>query len=318
MLDRAADDLERGGPVAGALAGHGDAAASMPALRLMGAVHRLVLAGEAPALAAHFPSAGGDGDPAAAWPAFRDLLAERRDRVGELVPRPVQTNEPGRCAALLGGLLLAEARGGHPLRLLEVGASAGLNLHPDRFGYASGEARWGDPGSAVQLTDVFAGTRRPRRRPLRVAERAGSDPEPLDPGSEEDRQSLRAYVWANMAERLRRLEAALDLAAAPPERVERAGAGAWLGRRLERPVEGRTTVVVHTIVMQYVTEGERAEVDALLEAAGAWATPRAPLARLSMEPGGARADVRLRLWPGGEEQLVARSGYHGPPVEWLG
>jgi hypothetical protein len=230
----------------------------------------------------------------------------------------VQTNEPGRCAALLGALLLAEERGGHPLRLLEIGASAGLNLYPDGVGYASGRERWGDPGSPLQIADVFAGARRPPRRPLRVAERAGSDPQPLDPGSEEDRQTLRAYVWADMAERRRRLDAALDLAAARPERVERAGAADWLRARLRHPVEGRTTVVVHTIVMQYVTEGERAEVDALLEAAGARATPRAPLARLSMEPGGRRADVRLRLWPGGEEQLVARSGYHGSPVEWLG
>jgi hypothetical protein len=86
LLDRAADDLEQGGPVAGALSGHeDDAAGSMPALRLMGAVHRLVLGDDAPALAAHFPSAGGAGDPAGAWPAFRDLLAERRDRVRELV-----------------------------------------------------------------------------------------------------------------------------------------------------------------------------------------------------------------------------------------
>ncbi len=244
----------------------------MPALRLMGAVHRLVLGDDAPALAAHFPSAGGAGDPASAWPAFRDLLAERRDRVRELVARPVQTNEPGRCAALLGALLLAEER---------VGGNAGATP------------------AAPADRDVFAGARRPRR-------------------SEEDRQKLRAYVWADMAERRRRLDAALDLAAARPERVERAGAADWLRARLRHPVQGRTTVVVHTIVMQYVTEGERAEVDALLEAAGARATPRAPLARLSMEPGGARADVRLRLWPGGEEQLVARSGYHGPPVEWLG
>ncbi len=319
LLARAAEDLEAGGPVADVLAGHeDDPGGSVPALRLMGAVHRLVLGGEAPALAARYPSAGGDGDAEGAWPAFRDLLAERRDRVRELLERGVQTNEPGRCAALLGGLLLAEERGGQPLRLLEIGASAGVNLHADRFGYASGDARWGDPDSPVQLADVFEGDRRPPERPLAIAERAGSDPEPIDPGDEEQRLDLRAYVWPDMLERLHRLDAALEIAAAQRERVERAGAAGWLRERLAEPVAGRTTVVVHTIVMQYVPGEERAEVDRLFDEAGARATREAPLARLSMEPGGDRAEVRLRLWPGGDERLVARSGYHGPPVEWLG
>jgi hypothetical protein len=318
LLARAADDLAAGGPVATVLAGHeDDPGGSVPPLRLMGAVHRLVLGGEAPALAAHYPSAGGDGDAEAAWPAFRAVLAEQRDRVRELLERGVQTNEPGRCAALLGGLLLAQERFGLPLRLLEVGASAGVNLHADRFAYASGDARWGDPGSPVRLTDVFAGERHPPERPLEIAERAGSDPEPIDPGDEEQRRDLRAYVWADMRERLDRLDAALELAAGRPERVERAGAAEWLRARLAAPAPGRTTVVVHTIVMQYVPDDERAEVDRLLDEAGARATADAPLARLSMEPGGDRADVRLRAWPGGDEQLVATSGYHGPPVEWL-
>ncbi len=318
LLARAAEDLEAGGPVATVLAGHeDDPGGSVPPLRLMGAVHRLVLGGEAPALAAHYPSVGGGGDADAAWSAFRDLLAERRDRVRELLERGVQTNEPGRCAALLGGLLLAEERGGHPLRLLEIGASAGVNLHADRFGYRSGDARWGDPDSTVQLVDVFEGDRHPPERRLAIAERAGSDPEPIHPGDEEPRLDLRAYVWADMLDRLERLDAALEIAAAQPERVERAGAAEWLRERLAEPAVGRTTVVVHTIVMQYVPDEERAEVDRLFEEAGARATPDAPLTRLSMEPGGDRADVRLRTWPGGDEQLVARSGYHGPPVEWL-
>src|SRR3954463_12269747 len=70
-------------------------------LRLMGVVHRMVLAGDAPELAAHYPSAGGDGDATAAWSAFKSLLEERDIKLD----RPVQTNEVGRSAALLGGFL---------------------------------------------------------------------------------------------------------------------------------------------------------------------------------------------------------------------
>ena len=50
-------------------------------LRVIGAVHKLVLSGAAPALAAHFPSVGGDGDAAAAWPL---VVVDRRRALGVL------------------------------------------------------------------------------------------------------------------------------------------------------------------------------------------------------------------------------------------
>ncbi len=89
LLARAAEDLEAGGPVATVLAGHeDDPGGSVPPLRLMGAVHRLVLGGEAPALAAHYPSVGGDGDAEAAWPLVRELLGTARDELARSAHRP--------------------------------------------------------------------------------------------------------------------------------------------------------------------------------------------------------------------------------------
>ena len=86
LCGRIADDVEAGGPAAVVLAGHEeDRPASALALRLMGAVHRLVLGGEAPALARHYPSVGGDGDEAGAWQAFRVLLGERCEDLRTLV-----------------------------------------------------------------------------------------------------------------------------------------------------------------------------------------------------------------------------------------
>jgi hypothetical protein len=66
--------------------------------------------------------------------------------------------------------------------------------------------------------------------------------------------------------------------------------------------------------MQYVDPAERDRVAAVLEKAGARASAAAPLARLALEPGGELADLRLTVWPGGEERLLAQAGYHGEPV----
>ena len=71
----------------------------------MGGVHRLVILGRAPGLAWFYPSVGGEGDPEDAWPAFRAVLDEHRDELRAGLDQPPQTNEVGRAAALIGGLL---------------------------------------------------------------------------------------------------------------------------------------------------------------------------------------------------------------------
>ena len=150
LLAAAADDYEAGGPTAEVLAGvEHDPPGSVPALRLMGALHRLVLERQAPLLATHYPSVGGEAGPDGAWDAARALLAARGDDVRTLLRQPVQTNEPGRQAVLYGGLAHLGATTGLPVRLLEVGASAGLNLVPEAVCYrvdgvpgATRAARW--------------------------------------------------------------------------------------------------------------------------------------------------------------------------------
>ncbi|HEX2233524.1 MAG TPA: DUF2332 domain-containing protein [Thermoleophilaceae bacterium] len=319
LMLRAAGDVEAGGPTLRVLEGReDDPYESMLQLRFMGAVHRLALEGKAKELAARYPSTGGEGDPDSVWEAFRATIEARADELRGLVERPVQTNEPGRARALAGGFLVLAAETGLPLRPLELGASAGLNLRWDGYRYDDVKWAFGDPGSPVRFRDFFVDDARP---PLpagvEIAERAGCDAAPVDPTTEEGRLTLKSYLWPDQTDRLRLLDAALAVADRVPAPVEGARAGDWLERRLASGHAGACTVVFHSIVMQYVAEEEREQIDRLLASHGADASDDAPLARLAMEPGGEEAHLTLTLWPGGEERLLATSGYHGAEVRWL-
>lgn len=321
LLAGAADELDRTGPVADLLQPLADdRGGSVPSLRFAGALHRLVLERRAPALALHYPSVGGTAPVDRVWPVARETVAEHLAELAEGVRRPVQTNEVGRSAALYGGLLTVAASTGLPVRLLELGASGGLNLRVEHVAYETAAGVLGDPASPVRLHDPWRGTP-PAPVRLEVVERKGCDPSPLDPTSTEDRLTLTSYVWADQVERLERLRGALQVAARVPATVTREPASAFLERELADPAPGVVTVVWHSVVRQYLAPDERARVDTLLEQAGARATGGAPLARLSLEPekvgeGEYAFRVELASWPDGERRVLADCLGHGPPVTW--
>lgn len=318
LLAHTADDILAGGPAWEVLRGREeDPRGSALALRFMGAVHRLVLRGEGPGLAPFYRSVGGSEGPDGAWEPFRRLLESHIDRLRDEVMRPVQTNEVGRAGALVGGFLSAAERFGLPLRVLELGASAGLNLRWDHFNYEARGERWGPADSRVRLCDFDTPPTPPFGIQAVVAERRGCDKNPLDPNSEEDRLTLLSFVWCDQAWRVRRLRAAFEVAAQVPAAVDRANAPEWLEEQLVREPDGVATVVFHSIFMQYLTEADRERTLDVLHQAGATATEKAPLAWLRMEPAGDHADVHLTMWPGGDERLIAHSGFHGAQVQWL-
>ena len=154
-----------------------------PALQLMGALHRLVLEGRAPELARFYPSTGGTPDAPAARQALIDTVEQYHDVLPGLMQRPIQTNEVGRSAALLVGFLTVARQTGLPLRVLEIGASAGLNLRWDHYRYTGPAGEWGDPDSPVEIAEAFTGQRPPLDLRPSVVERRGCDPHPLDPAS---------------------------------------------------------------------------------------------------------------------------------------
>lgn len=281
-------------------------------LRLAGGLHALVRRGEAPALAGCYPP-NPLPDEAALWAALGPALAE--PGLLRWLDSAPQTNEVGRSAVLTAGLLALAERFPDPVELLELGASAGLNLLLDRYGHDLGGVRAGDPGSAVQLRPEWKGRPPPDAR-VAVARRSGVDLRPVDPVRDGER--LLAYVWPDQARRLARLEAALAIAGEDPPRVDRGDAADWLEARLAEPrAPGAVRVVLHTIAFQYFPEGAKARIAAMLEGAGtAGATPLAWL-RCEPEAGEDRITLRLRTWPGGEERVLALCHPHGAWVRWL-
>ncbi len=329
LLARSADDIERGGPVARVLDGWtGNPFPDALPLRLMGAVHRLVLDGAASDLARYYPSAGGAPAWPAAWDAFAEVVDQRADTLRPDLWRCVQTNEVRRSAALLGGFLAVAAAHVLPLRLLEIGSSAGLNLCWDRYRYETVELDdaaaaapprhlWGDANSPVAIRVGWSGPRDLFRTPARVAERAGCDIDPIDVREPTHARRLESFVWADQRERVTQLRAAVALARRDAPPLVRCGAADWLAEQLATPRDGMATVLFHSIMWWYLSEAERERVAAMIAAAGQRADADAPFAWLRLEIGGTQEpNVILTQWPGGAEVVLGSADPHGRFVRW--
>ena len=239
----------------------------------------------------------------------------------------MQTNEVGRAAALVGGFLEVVRRFALPLRVLEVGASGGLLLNWDRYRYEARGETWGPERSPVRLCSYSTPPIPPFDTTASVVSHGGCDPWPVDASTEDGRLTLQSYVWPDQLHRFRLLKAALEVARAHSVTVERAGAAEWTRGRLSETKTGVATVVYHSIVGQYLGPEERRAFATTLEDAGASASDSAPIAWLRFEAGEVGTSdpvlttsfaITLRMWPDGDEQVVARAGPHGDAVTWIG
>nr|BFE87318.1 hypothetical protein GCM10020093_099190 [Planobispora longispora] len=238
--------------------------------------------------------------------------------------RPPQTNEVGRANLLIAGLLAVARTVRLPVRLFELGSSAGLNLRADRFRCTDGDFSWGPADSPVVLAEAWGGAppgwlvESARAHPdIEIVERRGCDLTPLDPVSSDGALALRAYVWPDQGDRAARLEGALRLAAEAPATVEAIGAADFLsGVRL---APGTLTVVWHSIMQQYVPAAEWARVERELDRLAAESTEEAGFAHVSFEPrpvGGPRFQLAVRLGAA-EERVLAGARPHGLPAHDL-
>jgi hypothetical protein len=325
LLEAAARDVAGGGVLAHLVQGwRGHPVLDALALRLLGGVHRLVLEGAAPALARHFPSAGGAPELERVWGDFLVTAEIHAARLRAALDEPVQTNEIARSAVLLGGFLRVAAETGLPLRALEIGSSAGLNLLFDRHRYVLGPHAWGDPGAEITIRAAWEGPPPDLAAPLRVTSRAGSDPNPLDLRDDAVVRRLASFLWPEQSERRALLDAAVQLARREGVPVGRASAAPFLARELAATHPGVATVVFHSVIWWYVPEDERREVTRLVLGAGARATAAAPLYWLRME-GATPREAELRLLRVGpplaaaapQDLLLAKAHWHGQSVRWL-
>jgi hypothetical protein len=294
-------------------------AAPVPNLLFAG-VQYLLLRGADHPLVGFYPACGGDPgrtdiDPV---PLFRDFCLAHADAIRRLLEtRRVQTNEVRRCALLLPAFaVVAGEAAGRPLAIVEIGASAGLNLLWDRYGYDYGGARCGDPEAPVQLRCALRGAQAP---PIpatmpSVAWRVGLDLKPIDVHDDDAVLWLRALTWPEQVERAALLEHALDLARREPPLLLAGDALELLPGVLQRVPGDAALCLVHTFTLNQFTPEMRDQFWAL--AAGEslrrpvqvvsleWREPAPPLVVTRLE-GGAR-----------HERELARCDPHGAWIEW--
>ena len=314
LLAVLADDLEAGGPTLDIVRGHLDAPRGQAtSLRLLAGMHRVVLRGEEPELAAFYPTTGGDRPFAEVGEHVRPVLERHAEELRLALDLAPQTNEVGRSALLAVGLFEAVRRTGlRRVRLLEPGASAGLNLNVDHYRFTGPGWAWGPEDSPLQLDTDAAGV---RPEELEVVARRGCDLAPVDASTPEGARYLTSFVWPFDVARHARLAAALEVARAHPVTVDRAPAASWLAEQLAVPADdGVLTVVWQSITQQYWPAAESAAVEQTI----AEARSRMPLAHIHME-GVPPQDGAYTIEEHGPQtrldgDVLARSHHHGPPV----
>jgi hypothetical protein len=186
--------------------------------------------------------------------AFRAFVVGNQDDLRDLMSvRSTQTNEPGRCAVLLP-LLAALTQ---PIALLEVGASAGLCLLPDRYGYDYGGHRIGPADSPVTFPCEPRGSVPVPKTVPEVAWRLGVDLHPLDVTDPDTGRWLTALVWAGDAEREDRLGAAINVASMNPPSVVSGDLLTETTRLAASAPADATLVVFHSAVVPYLSPEDR-------------------------------------------------------------
>ncbi len=297
-------------------------AGQYPTFLFFGAVHLLLLAGAEHPLARFFPSVVGPdaAPPDDAGPALRSFCAANEAELTEVITTYlVQTNDVRRSLGLRIGLSTIAPDIRSPVHLIEVGASAGLNLRFDRYGYGVDGRRFGDPTSPVQIVadrhgatpvpdlDAFPG----------IATTLGVDLNPIDVVDVAARAWLEALVWPENERQRALLTAALDLAAADPPEIRAGDAIDVLPHIAARIPDGEPRVVFHSATRLHVPADRLHAFDDAIASCGR----TGPMWRLSIE---SASDVRattagsggpLRVdTPDGDSRVIAIVDGH---LEWV-
>ncbi len=289
---------------------------AMP-LRVAGGFHYLLLKGEEERLADVYRGAITDQGQ------VDDLVVEivqRHDHT--LLPwldGPPQTNEAGRSASVMAGLLWLSGKLGPKFELTEIGASAGVNTMMARYFYNLGGVKAGPSLSSITIAPEWRGDP-PPANPVEIVGIKGCDIKPIDLTDERQAIRLKSYIWPEAMERLARMDAAIAMAERAAPDLVQMDAGDFVEERLAAPQEeGVTRVLFHTVMWQYMPQATRERITAAMEAAGERATAEKPLAWIKVETNRAtfKHELRVRYWPGGADEVkLAEAHPHGAWVEW--
>ncbi|HEX6655504.1 MAG TPA: DUF2332 domain-containing protein [Candidatus Limnocylindria bacterium] len=256
LCGRLADDPARASIVLGA------PPAFHTPLILLAAVHHLLLSGADGALGAYYATVSGEATRPIddqLYPTFAAFVDQHRSELEALVAtHATQTNEARRTVVTLPALGMVASASGLPLALLEVGASAGLTLLVDRYGFRIGSVPAGDASSPVQIECAQEGELRPPvPAGVEVSWRLGIDLHPLDVGDPETRAWLQALVWPEHLDRMAVLEAALQVARTDPPKVVAGDLTTDLPALASRVPSDAAFVVTSTWTLAYVTPALR-------------------------------------------------------------
>ena len=242
-----------------------------------------------------------------------------------ILTRSTQTNEVGRLATLLPAFGLLAA--GRRLALVEIGASAGLNLFPDRWSYAwrteAGTVVVGpESPDAPRLTcDVSGPAPLPDRLP-EVAWRRGVDLNPLDVTDDDAMAWLETLVWPEHDDRRARLRQAIEVARSDPPAIVRGDLLEELPALVAQAASyapDATVVVFHSAVIAYLEDADRRRFAALMtqlveDGACHWVSNEGP--RVLPEVTGTTEVPAGRFVMGVDGRPVALTHGHGRSLAW--
>ncbi|WP_299191801.1 DUF2332 domain-containing protein [uncultured Erythrobacter sp.] len=298
---------------------------AMP-LRMAGGLHHLLLSGEDERLARVY--SGQISDQGQVDRLVCELVETYDTLLLPWLDGPPQTNEAGRSASLMAGLLWLAQRTVPRFELFELGASAGVNTMLDRYHFKLGATEVGPAKSPMQIEPKWRGGGGSPPAPpeaFKILSVRGCDVAPVDLSDTASALKLKSYVWPDAPVRMARIDAAIQLAGERAPDLVKQDAGDFAAEMLARPqAEGTTRAMFHSIMWQYMPSETQDAITAAMEDAGAKATPERPLGWVSLEtdPATFRHELKVRYWNGGADDgattLLSHAHPHGAWVEWVG
>lgn len=291
---------------------------------LFGAVHYLLLQdnNKYHPLTEYYPTLGGSNSKITdIFPLFKQFCQNNRTELISIIQtRRVQTNEIRRCALFIPGYeIVSQLNQRQPLSVIEIGASAGLNLNFDLYWYKySNDSKVGLKSSNVELTCEIRGNTSPpipKKLPV-IATKIGIDLNPLDITNNEDKLWLQALIWPEHVERFEILDKAINIAQSNPPKILKGDGLALLDQALTECLPNSTICIIHSFTLNQFSEEHRQEFYNKLKAEGKkrpiyvlsleWLNSKKPLLSLDIYQEGQRS-----------EKTLAYGESHGNWLEWI-